>query len=100
VKCNFCAYYYSSPRISLIITDINISKPTVAAGILGSRVKEAYPTEYRQRGGTYKVSLGMRSIIALMTRTALLFVKSSVAWMACDVRHDHNAVMSVILWCP
>ncbi len=35
--------------------DVTVSKPAVAPSAMNTRVKEAFPTEYRQRGGTYKV---------------------------------------------
>jgi hypothetical protein len=40
-----------------MITDMSISKPCVVPGKMMARTKEVYPTEYRQRGGSYKVGL-------------------------------------------
>ena len=39
-----------------MITDMSISKPCVTPGKMMSRTREVYPTEFRQRGGSYKVN--------------------------------------------
>lgn len=43
----------TTDKVSLWVTDVSISKPAVAPGSLGAVTKEVFPTEARQRGGTY-----------------------------------------------
>jgi len=47
-------------RISLWIADATISKPTISAGKMLAKTREVYPTEFRQRGGSYKGRLTIR----------------------------------------
>ena len=44
-------------RLALWIADASISNPAVAAGKVSTRTQKVYPTEFRQRGGSYKVRL-------------------------------------------
>merc|ERR550519_1744741 len=50
----------TNDRISLWITDASISKPSVAVGSVGATNSQVYPTEARQRGGTYKGRVTLR----------------------------------------
>merc|ERR1719391_640963 len=50
----------TNDRISLWITDASVSKPSVAAGSVGATNSQVYPTEARQRGGTYKGRVTLR----------------------------------------
>merc|ERR1719237_2055484 len=50
----------TNDRISLWITDATLAKPNVAAGSVGATNSQVYPTEARQRGGTYKGRLTLR----------------------------------------
>ena len=46
----------SEARISLWIADAVISRPTVTGSKMLAKTREVYPTEFRQRGGSYKAS--------------------------------------------
>merc|ERR1719192_151950 len=50
----------TNDRVSLWITDANLAKPSVAAGSVGATNSKVYPTEARQRGGSYKSQLTLR----------------------------------------
>merc|ERR1719153_930938 len=50
----------TNDRVSLWITDANLAKPSVAAGSVGATNSKVYPTEARQRGGSYKGQLTLR----------------------------------------
>merc|ERR1719402_1232546 len=50
----------TNDRVSLWITDANLAKPSVAAGSVGATNSKVYPTEARQRGGSYKGHLTLR----------------------------------------
>jgi DNA-directed RNA polymerase I subunit RPA2 len=47
----------SGDRIALWIKDVEFTKPRVEPGKVAARTKEIYPTEFRQRGGSYKGSV-------------------------------------------
>jgi len=47
-------------RLALWIADASISNPAVAAGKVSTRTQKVYPTEFRQRGGSYKGRLTIR----------------------------------------
>merc|ERR1719318_280797 len=50
----------TNDRVSLWITDANLAKPSVAADSVGATNSKVYPTEARQRGGTYKGRVTLR----------------------------------------
>ena len=47
--------------VALWIHDVSISKPSVVSGSVGVVNKHVYPTEARERGGTYKGKLTVRA---------------------------------------
>eukprot|EP00092_Neocalanus_flemingeri_P024162 GFUD01026209.1.p1 GENE.GFUD01026209.1~~GFUD01026209.1.p1 ORF type:complete len:1157 (+),score=299.03 GFUD01026209.1:56-3526(+) len=48
-------------RISLWISDVNINRPGVVPGAVGTANKDVYPSEARQRGGSYKGRITVRA---------------------------------------
>merc|ERR1719347_34905 len=48
-------------RVSLSISDVGISRPSVVPGSVGATNKCVYPAEARQRGGSYKGRLTVRA---------------------------------------
>merc|ERR550519_1445385 len=48
-------------RIAIWISDVTVSKPGVVPGSVGATNKDVYPTEARQRGGSYKGRITVRA---------------------------------------
>merc|ERR550519_1862752 len=48
-------------RIAIWISDVTVSKPGVVPGAVGAVNKDVYPTEARQRGGSYKGRITVRA---------------------------------------
>merc|ERR1719193_381835 len=80
-------------RIAIWISDATVSKPGVVPGSVGATNKDVYPTEARQRGGSYKGRITVRAgysingITQPMLEKVLGNIPIMLRSMAC---HLHN----------
>merc|ERR1719244_1385562 len=80
-------------RVSLWVTDVTIIRPSVVPGSVGATNKDVYPTEARQRGGSYKGRITVRAgysingITQPMLEKVLGNIPIMLRSMAC---HLHN----------
>ena len=80
-------------RIAVWISDVTVSRPGVVPGSVGATNKDVYPTEARQRGGSYKGRCTIRAgysingITQPMLEKVLGNIPIMLRSMAC---HLHN----------